>query len=248
MTTTTFTGFPPTTLPFLRALRDHADRDWFASHRSDYLAAYDGPAKSLVRALADRLAVLSDDLHADPVVGGSIFRVNRDRRFSPDATPYKGYIDLWFWEGDRALAPGGLYLRITPDVVRFGAGARTFSREALARYRSAVLDDPSGEALAADVADLVEHGVDIEGETLRGAPRGIDVDGLPDARQALLRHTALIGEDDHPAAGLIEDGEALIAAAMAHWRRAWALHRWLVDHVQVPAGAAGLAQSTSAGG
>lgn len=235
---TEFTGFPPALPAFLRALRDHADRDWFAANRSTYRDAYDRPAKALVTAIGHRLSELSHDLHAVPAVGGSIFRVNRDRRFSPDATPYKGYLDLWFWEGDRALAPGGLYLRLTPDTVRIAAGARALDRAALARYRRAVLDPVAGPALAAVAADLDDHGTPLEGRTLVGLPRGTPVDALPDAtgpddpRLDLLRHTAVTAEVDHPADGLVTDGPALIDAAMSAWTTTWRLHRWVVDHVQ----------------
>jgi uncharacterized protein (TIGR02453 family) len=229
--TSGFAGFPSGTRAFLRALRDHADRDWFADHRAEYLACYDRPAKALVRALGQRVGELSPDLHAEPRVGGSIFRVNRDRRFSPDATPYKGYIDLWIWEGERALAPGGLYLRITPDVVRFGVGARTFSRGALARYRRAVLDDRTGTELEEVVAALDGRGLEVEGSTLAGSPRGIDTGQLGPARLALLRHTALIVDVDEPAEGLIESPD-LLDVAVDRWRQAWPVHRWLVEHVQ----------------
>jgi uncharacterized protein (TIGR02453 family) len=230
-TTCAFDGFPPTTLPFLRALRDHADRDWFAAHRSDYLDAYDRPAKALLTALDGRL----DGLTVDPRVGGSIFRVTRDRRFTSGGTPYKGYLDLWAWEGDRPLAVGGCYLRITPDVVRWQVGARAFSREALARYRRAVLDPVAGPDLVALAEPLAEMGCPVEGATLSGLPRGLDpaaTDVLDDARRQLLRHTALLVDVDQPAAGLVDDGPALVEATVRHWRRGLPLHRWLVAHVQ----------------
>jgi uncharacterized protein (TIGR02453 family) len=227
-----FTGFPAGTLPFLRSLRDGADREWFAAHRDDHAAACDRPAKALIRALGRRLGDLSPDLRAVPAVGGSLFRTTRDRRFAPHAGPYKGYLDLWFWEGERALAVGGLYLRITPEVVRFDTGARAMSREALARYRRAVLDPVAGAALAAVVDELEVRGVHVAGRSLAGAPRGVDVAGLDERRAALLRHTALLAEADEPADGLVHDGDALVDTAISRWRRAWPLHAWLRDHVQ----------------
>lgn len=239
-TTPTFAGLPADTLPFLRDLRA-ADRDWFAADRDRYLAAYDAPAKALVTAIGARLPELADpddpsvDLHAVPAVGGSIFRVTHDTRFRPGTGPYRDHIDLWIWDGERALAPGGLYLRITPEVVRFGVGARLLSREALARYRRAVLDDAAGRALATIVEDLEDDPVDpplkVQGERLKGTPRGIDPSGLDATGLRLLRHTALIVDVDEPA-GPVVGTPQIVDRALQHWRRSWPLHRWLVQHVQ----------------
>jgi hypothetical protein len=139
---------------------------------------------------------------------------------------------VWVWEGERALAPGGLYLRITPDVVRTSVGARTFGREALARYRRAVLDPVAGAALVDVVAGLTARGVELTGSSLRGLPRGVAAGDVEGDRLELLRHTALLADVTEPAEGLVEDGEAIVLGTLAHWTRAWPLHRWLVDHVQ----------------
>lgn len=229
---TTFAGFPPDSLPLLRDLRT-ADRTTFAAQRARYRAAYDAPAKALVSALATRLPDLAADLQADPVVGGSIFRVTRDARFLRQGEgPYKDFIDLWFWEGDRALAPGGLYLRITPEVVRTAVGARTFSREGLARYRRAVQDPAVGAALAAVVEQLEGTGIRVGGETLRGLPRGVADVEPADPRAPLLRHTALVAEVDDPATEDLVGTARLVDHAIKRWRAALPLHRWLVAHVQ----------------
>ena len=37
-----------------------------------------------------------------PAVNRSIFRINRDTRFSRDKSPYKTYTDLFFWVGETA--------------------------------------------------------------------------------------------------------------------------------------------------
>ena len=73
-------------------------------------------------------------------VNGSIFRINRDTRFSKDKTPYKDHLDFWFWEGQRKTALSGLFLRIAPAAVTVGAGAHGFDPTRLARYRAAVAD------------------------------------------------------------------------------------------------------------
>lgn len=44
------------------------------------------------------------DLRAEAKVGRSLFRINRDIRFSKDKTPYKTYLNFIFW--DRTVGPG----------------------------------------------------------------------------------------------------------------------------------------------
>ena len=60
---------------------------------------------------------------------GSIFRINRDTRFSADKRPYKDHLDFWFWHGVRATAASGLFLRLTPDDVSIGAGTHDLQKD-----------------------------------------------------------------------------------------------------------------------
>ena len=88
---------------------------------------------------------MSPGIHADPRVNGSIFRINRDTRFSKDKTPYKTHLDLFFWEGEgRSRDCPGFFFRMTPRSVVLGAGFHHFDPERLARFRAAVADEQSG--------------------------------------------------------------------------------------------------------
>ena len=87
------------------------------------------PAKAFVTAAAPLLDRLAPGITAEPRVLGSIFRINRDTRFSPDKRPYKDHLDLWFWHGRRATAVSGLFLRLTPDEFAVGAGAHDLQKE-----------------------------------------------------------------------------------------------------------------------
>ena len=121
-------AFPLQTQDFLRDLSAHNDREWFDAHRADYQAAYVEPAKAFVAAVAPELERIAPRVCAEPRVLGSIFRINRDTRFSRDKRPYKEHLDLWFWEGERRTARSGFYLRVTPELVGIGAGANHLSR------------------------------------------------------------------------------------------------------------------------
>jgi uncharacterized protein (TIGR02453 family) len=92
-------SFPADTIEFLADLRRHNNKGWFDAHRDRYEAAYVEPAKAFVEAAAPEMATIVPDISAEPRVLGSIFRINRDTRFSTDKRPYKDHLDFWFWQG-----------------------------------------------------------------------------------------------------------------------------------------------------
>ena len=128
---TTF-RFPAETVAFLTDLRAHNDKAWFDANRARYESGYLEPAKEFVELIGPALDELVPGIHAEPRVRGSIFRINRDVRFSSDKRPYKDHLDFWFWEGDRKAAVSGLFLRVWPDGVVVGAGAHGFDKHRLA--------------------------------------------------------------------------------------------------------------------
>ena len=131
---TDFAGFPAETQKFLKGLSKNNNKEWFDAHRSDYDDHWVTPAKAFVEAAGEALQDLAP-VEAQPRVNGSIFRVNRDVRFSADKRPYKDHLDFWFWEGERKTAVSGFYLRITPTEVGIGVGAHGFDKDRLAKYR-----------------------------------------------------------------------------------------------------------------
>jgi uncharacterized protein (TIGR02453 family) len=221
-------AFPPATLAFLRDLRDNNTREWFEAHRADYRAAYVEPAKELVEAVAPLLRELAPGINAEPRVLGSIFRINRDTRFSKDKRPYKDHLDLWFWEGERRAATSGFFLRVTPTELIVGAGAHGLQRAALERFRAAVADEASGAELARIADALEEAGVEPRGARYKRTPPGYAADG-PAAR--FLLHDALYAHATEPAAVAL-DAARLIPTCHAHWTRMAPLHRWLSEHVE----------------
>jgi uncharacterized protein (TIGR02453 family) len=221
------TGFPPAALAFLAGLRANNSRAWFDAHRRDYERDLVEPAKAFVREAAPVLERLAPGIRAEPRVLGSIFRINRDTRFSPDKRPYKDHLDFWFWHGERAAAVSGLFLRLTPDEVWVGAGAHDLQKETLTRYRAAVCDPVAGRALVEIGRALDEAGIGVGGQALRRPPSGWNP--APEAAPFLLRK-ALFSAVTEPARVATEAG--FLDQVEAHWARLAPLHLWLVDHVQ----------------
>jgi uncharacterized protein (TIGR02453 family) len=219
--------FPTETVEFLTDLRAHNNKAWFDANRARYESGYVEPAKAFVEAIGPDLDDLVPDIHAEPRVLGSIFRINRDIRFSSDKRPYKDHLDFWFWEGDRKAAVSGLFLRVSPDGVVVGAGAHGFDKRPLDAYRDAVADATAGSELATIVRDLAVAGHEIGGETYKRVPRGYAVDGI---RERLLRHSALYVHAQLPAK--TATSTRVVDTVLTHWRSFVSVHNWLVANVE----------------
>jgi uncharacterized protein (TIGR02453 family) len=219
--------FPAETVKFLTDLRAHNDRAWFDANRARYESGYIEPAKAFVEVIGPELDDLVPNIHAEPWVRGSIFRINRDIRFSSDKRPYKDHLDFWFWEGDRKTAVSGLFLRVWPDGVVVGAGAHGFDKHRLGAYRDAVADAITGRELVGIVRDLAASGHEVGGETYRRLPRGYEADGMT---ERLLRHSALFVHAELPPK--TATSTRFIDTVLGKWRRFSPLHSWLVANLQ----------------
>jgi uncharacterized protein (TIGR02453 family) len=157
-------GFPRAALRFLRELGENNNREWFHAHRDEYETLLLEPARDFVVETGEELRAIGADVHADPRVNGSIFRINRDTRFSKDKRPYKDHLDLWFWEGEGPSRQcPGYWFRLAPDQLILGAGKHQL--EDLPAYREAVADDDRGEALRRAVEQVARPAANSAGAT-----------------------------------------------------------------------------------
>ena len=185
-----FSGFPDGTFVFLETLAANNNREWFGLHRADYEHYFLEPAVAFVTELGPRLQQISKAIQFEARVNGSIFRIQRDLRFSKDKTPYKPHLSLWFWEGTRrGWDSPSLFFRITAKELVLGAGMHRFERSTLDSYRRAVMDDEAGQSLLALLEEIRRAGpYGIGGATRRTIPRGYD---RAHERAGLLLHEGL---------------------------------------------------------
>lgn len=221
-----FAGFSRETFSFLRGLQEHNDKAWFDAHRAQYEAHYLEPAKAFVGAIAPTLQKWRPGMHAEARVNGSIFRINRDVRFSKDKTPYKHHLDLWFWEGEgRNFACPGFFFRLLPGELILGAGLHKLDKAWLLKYRAAILDDSQAKSLEKVLARVEKAGYAVGGRNLARVPRGI----APDHPRAdLLRHDGLTATFEAP---LPRDvySEGFLKFCLGHFKAMLPLHAWLVE-------------------
>jgi len=223
--TAEFTGFPPQTFEFLLGIAANNEKAWFDAHRADYDAHYLAPAVAFVSALGPRLqSEVSSKVQYEAKVNGSLFRINRDVRFSKDKTPYKTHLDMWFWEGERkGWDSPGYFLRFMPERVILGAGMHHLMPPQLKLYREAVIGESLGLELAAIAAEAEGQGFTVGYRTRKMMPRGFDA---AHERARFLLHEDLTATWD---GGLPREtgSPAFVDWCVARFKQASPVNDWL---------------------
>ncbi len=187
-----FAGFGPDTLSFLQELSRSNTREWFAANADRYEQAVRGPAEAFIVELGQSLKAAYPTLRYDTRRNGagSLMRIYRDVRFSPDKRPLKENVGIIFplGEGKKVERPI-FYLHIEAGNAFFYGGRHVFAPEVLAAYREAVDDGRRGAALESILADLARGGLrPMEEAAYKRVPRPYAGEH---PRAALLRQAAL---------------------------------------------------------
>ena len=92
---TDFEGFPPAAHRFFRSLERNNNKAWFEANRAIHETAVRDPLRALVEELDSTFGTIAPEIIGDPK--RSLFRINRDIRFSKDRSPYKTNAECWFY-------------------------------------------------------------------------------------------------------------------------------------------------------
>jgi len=157
---------------FLAQLRRNNRRAWFLKRKPEFEEFARQPSLRFIADLRLRLREISPWLVANPrPVGGSLFRIYRDVRFSKDKSPYKTHIGMHFQHASssEAVHAPGLYLHLEPKGCFLAGGVWQPDSRSLARIRDAI-------AWKQDEWRDAKGGLELGGETLSRAPRGYPAD------------------------------------------------------------------------
>ena len=224
--TAVFSGFTKETVRFFTALRTNNNRAWFERNRPTYDRHVMEPAKLFVTALGERLRRIAPRLVAVPKVNKSIFRINRDTRFSLDPSPYKTNLGIYFWDGARPkMESAGFYFHLEPPRLLLGGGMYMIADSVLGRYRKAVVDPKRGAEIGKIVAAIrAMPGYTVEGQHYKRVPAGFDT-GHPNAE--LLKHKGLYAGHETK---IPEEffSARLVEYCFERFEPILPLHRWLM--------------------
>jgi uncharacterized protein (TIGR02453 family) len=135
--------FTPDLFRFLSRLKRNNNRDWFLAHKDDYENFVRQPALRFITDFAGSLYEISPYLVADPRPSrGSLFRIHRDTRFSPDKRPYKTNIAMRFSHQGKDVHSPGFYFHLEPGGSFAASGLWHPEPPTLLKVRNAIVSRP----------------------------------------------------------------------------------------------------------
>ncbi len=170
-----FDGLGEKALPFLKAVGFHQSRDWFQENKDLYESQVRGPLGDLVEHVSARME--AEGLPFRGSRKGSLFRINRDVRFSKNKDPYNTHCSAVFTRTGTKKDIGLAYVHMANERSFVASGFYSLSTAELAALRRAIVDAPDKvlpvlEELEADGFMFDQHS-----DALKRNPRGFeDVD------------------------------------------------------------------------
>lgn len=195
--TSRFNGFGEKAIPFLKALDFHQSREWFQENRDLYESQLREPFGDLIDVLTERFAALKFGLKGDRKK--SMFRINRDVRFSKDKRPYNQHVSAILSRDGSKASEGVLFIYIGLDRCFAGIAWWQPRPELMQAMRTAIVAKPA--KYRAMVAALKKNRLEISGdERMKRLPRGFETVTDPDLSDAVRNRHFVVRHEIDPAA------------------------------------------------
>ena len=207
--------FSPALFRFLKELEQNNNRDWFQANKSRYEDLIKEPALQFIADFSRPLSKISSEFEAIPkAVGGSLFRIYRDVRFSKDKTPYKTHVGIHFRHRQHkdAHAPG-FYLHIEKGGCFAGAGIWRPASQDAKKIREGIVANPTAWRRA--TGRKFSETFTLQGQSLVRPPRGFDADHslIEDLKRKDFISVAQLTQKSVTSTELLADFSALCATA-----------------------------------
>jgi uncharacterized protein (TIGR02453 family) len=169
-------NLPVETIQFLKDLKENNNKEWFHENKK----RYDDIKKYLI---SFSNSLIKEVAKFDNAIAGidpkkTIFRINRDIRFSKDKSPYKTNLGIFLNPSkDKNIELSGYYLHISPDDSFIGGGIHSPDNNNLKLIRQEIdYNFDEFKAIIND-KDFVENfGEELRGDKLKTAPKGYQID------------------------------------------------------------------------
>ncbi len=163
-------------LEFLKSLAENNSKEWMDANRDAYQDSRDLFVKFTEKIFESLISLDTEISGEDP--RKSIFRINRDIRFSPDKSPYKRNFAFFIANGGKNGGMPGYYFHLQPGGKSFVAGGIYMPpAEKLNAIRQEIDYNPQPLIDFFSHPKVKENFVDLDrGAMLKRAPKGYSPD------------------------------------------------------------------------
>lgn len=156
-------------LDFLKDLSKNNNREWFEQNKKRYEKSVKEPFTRLMAELIRSFQSFAPEIQIEPKE--SLYRINRDIRFSKDKSPYKTHIaGIISRYGRKNHEYPGYYLHVEFGALMFGGGAYFLEKESLAKVRQSILLQPERFRSIIHDPDFVAKYESVKGEKNKKIP------------------------------------------------------------------------------
>jgi len=215
-----FQGFGQKAIPFLKALDFHQSREWFLENKDLFERDLREPLGDLVETLTERFSASGLGLKGDRKK--SLFRINRDVRFSKDKRPYNRHLSAILSPDGTKMEQGVFFVHI--GLERCFAAVAWWQPETalMLAMRQAIASRPA--EFRGMVAALKRGGLELGSEgAMKRMPRGFEQVQDADLAAAIRNRHFVIRDPIDPAS--IHDA-ALVGELVDFTQRARPLLDW----------------------
>lgn len=161
-------------LSFLKELKKNNNKEWFHANRKSYdetRTEFTGFIEKLVSGIGT----------FDPDLGpvnpkSTLFRINRDIRFSKDKSPYKTNFGSYIIKGGRKTGNAGYYFHLEPGGTFLAGGIYHPEADILKKVRREIYENPEEFREIILKRDFYAYFGELYEDRLKTAPRGFPKD------------------------------------------------------------------------
>lgn len=164
----------PDLLLFLKELKHNNNKEWFDNNRERY--------KELRQHFINFTSLLIHELSAMdkslgyPDVKKTVFRINRDIRFSKNKDPYKTNMGAFISGGGKKIALPGYYFHVEPGASMIAGGMYRPPAPELKGIRKEIFENPEEFREIINQKEFCKTFGELYGEQLKTAPMGYPKD------------------------------------------------------------------------
>jgi uncharacterized protein (TIGR02453 family) len=173
------------TYPFLRAIRDNNNREWYHQNKNTY-----NEAKLEFEQITELIIYETGKFDKDIrglLPKDCIFRIFRDVRFSNDKSPYKSNFGAFLCKGGKKSGYAGYYLHIEPKNSFIAGGIYMPPSPLLKAIREDIYEHINEFKEILEEPGFKKHFGGISADSLKTVPKGFSKD-FPDI--GLLKYTS----------------------------------------------------------